>query len=149
VHLVQVLVEEDGDLEQRPCGEPGYAHAPISLQAEQGAKPLLAAARRAQLDPEVRNFAADVPQAVRGSRRDHDHIAAACRAALQPEAEAKLPGHALEAFPLARVDVRRHEASGPNEELASDATRRPIAEDDALPRHGVPDCVYALVDRTI
>jgi hypothetical protein len=97
----------------------------------------------------VRNLAADVPQAVRRPRRDDDDIAAAHRASSQPETEAKLAGHALEAFPLARVHVRRHEASGPDEELAGDTARRPVAEDDALPGDGIPDCVYACVDQSI
>jgi hypothetical protein len=149
VYLVQVVVEQDGDLEERPRGEPGYAHTPISLQAEEGAKALFAAARGAELDQEVRNVAADVPQAVRRPRRDDHDIAAARCAPSQAETEAKFAGYALEAFPLARVHVWRHEASWADEEVAGDPARRPIAEDDALPRDGIPDCVYALVDRSI
>jgi hypothetical protein len=40
------------------------------------------------------------------------------------------------------VDVRRDAAAGPHEELGRDTPRRPFAEDDALARDRIGDCVY-------
>ena len=149
MHFVQVLVEEDGDLKQRPRCEPGHAHAGVSLQAEQRAQALLSAARRAQLDQEVRDLGADVPQPVCRARRDVEDIAGAQRASTQTDPEAELARHALEALPLARVHVRRDEAPGADEELGRDVICRPLPEDDRLARHRVGDSVYALPDHLI
>jgi hypothetical protein len=149
MHFVEVLVEEDRDLQQRPCSEPRQAHAAVPLQAEQGAQPLLSAARRAQLDQEVRDLGADVPQPVRRARRDADDIAGAQRPSTQTDPEAERARHALEALPLARVHVRRHEAPGAHEELGRDVICRPLAEDDRLARYRVGDSVYALPDHLI
>jgi hypothetical protein len=149
MHLVQVLVEENGDLQERPRREPGHPHASVSLEAEQGAQPLLPPPRRAQLDQEMRGLAADVPQAVRRARRDLEHVAGAEGQSPAPDVEAQLTGDALEALPLARVHMGRDEASGPDEELGCDAVGGPVAEDDRLARYRVRDCVYAPPDHSI
>jgi hypothetical protein len=149
VHLVQVLVEQDRDLQQRPCREPRHTHAAVSLQAKQCAQALLPAARRAQLDQEVRDLGAGVPQPVRRARRDVENIAGTERPSTQTDPEAELAGHALEALPLARVHVRRDEAPGPDEELGRHMICRPFAEDDRLARDRVGDSVYALPDHLI
>jgi hypothetical protein len=75
--LVEVLVEKDGDLEQRACGEPRDAHPAVSLQAEESTKTFLAAPGRAELDQEMRDFFPDVPQAVCRARRYDDDVAPA------------------------------------------------------------------------
>jgi hypothetical protein len=149
MHLVQVLVEQDGDLEQRACGEPRHPHAPVSLQPEERAEPLLAATRRAERDQEMRSRVTDVPQAVRRSRRHDDDVAAADRQRAQSDPKAERARDTLEALPLARVDVRRHEASGPDEELGGHMRVGSVAEDDPLARDGILDRVYAVVDRSI
>jgi hypothetical protein len=149
MHLVQVLVEENGDLQERPGCEPGDAHASVSLEAEQGAQALLPAPRRAQFDQEMRDLAADVPQAVRRARHDLEHLAGAERLLPTPDPEPQFAGHAFEALPLARVHMGRDEASGPDEELGCHAVGGPLAEDDRLARNGVRDCVYAPPDHPI
>jgi hypothetical protein len=149
VHLVQVLVEEDGDLEERPRCEPRNAHATVALEAEERAKSFLAPSRRTERDQEVREVRPGVPEPVRRPRRHDEDVAGAQGAGSAPDPEAKLPEDALEALPLARVHMRRDESSGADEELAGDAPCRPLAEDDALAGHRVPDRVYAFVDRLI
>jgi hypothetical protein len=149
VYLVEVLVEEDRDLEQRSGREPRHAHTAVSLQAEQRAQAFLAAAWRAQLDQEVRDLGADVPQPVRRARRDVEDLAGAQRPPTQTDPKAELAGHALEALPLARVHVRRDEAPGPDEELGRHVICRPLTEDDRLARYRVGDSVYALPDHLI
>ena len=64
VNLVQVLLEEDADLQQRARREPRHTHAAISLESEERTEALLAAARRSELDSKVRDAWADVPEAV-------------------------------------------------------------------------------------
>src|SRR6266545_3264693 len=149
VHLVQVLVEENRDLKQRPRGEPRQAHAAVPLQAEEDAQPFLAAARWTELDQVVRLVGAGVREAVRHPRRDDEDAPGPERPAPSPDAEAQLAGDTLEALPLARVDVRRHEATRTDEELAGDASGRPPVEDDALAAHGILDRVYHLLDHLI
>ena len=149
MNLVEVLVEQDGDLQQRTRRESRHPHPAVPLQPEERAKSLLAASRRAQLDQEMRDLGADVPQAVHPPRRDDERVAGSQRPPSPAEPHAQLPGDTLEALKLALVDVRRHEASGPHEELCRDAGRRPLAEDDALTRDWIPDCVYAGVDHLI
>jgi hypothetical protein len=149
MHLVQVLIEENGDLQERPGCEPGQAHASVSLETEQGAQPLLPPTRRAQLDQEMRDLAGDVPQAVRRARRDLEHVAGAKGQSPTPDLEAQLAGDSLEALPLARVHMGRDEASGADEEFGCHAVGGPLAEDDRLARNGVRDCVYAPPDHPI
>src|SRR5438105_15523296 len=97
----------------------------------------------------MRDLAAGVSQAVRRAGRNDDDVARTHHAQVPAEAEAHLSGYPLEPLPLARVRVRRDEAPGPDKELSADATGRPLAKDDALPRHRVGDCVYALLDHLI
>jgi hypothetical protein len=149
MHLVQVFVEEDGDLQERPGCEPGQAHAPVSLEAEQGAQALLPPPRRAQLDQEMGYPVPGVPQAVRRARRDLEHVAGAESRPPTPDPEAQLTRHTLEALPLARMHMGRDEASGPHEELGCHAVGAPLAENDRLARNGVRDCVYAAPDHSI
>jgi hypothetical protein len=143
VHLVEVLVEEDGDLEQRACTEPGYSDAPVGLQAEEGAQALLAAARRAQLDQEVSGGRAGVPEAMRRPGRHDDGLAGPEPPDAATEPEAELPRDPGEPFPLGRVHVRRDEAARTDEELAADDVRRSHAEDDRLAGDRVGDGVVA------
>src|SRR5688500_6757544 len=56
VNLVEVLVEEHGDLKERTGAEPRYADTAILLQTEEGAETLLASPRWAELDQEVRDL---------------------------------------------------------------------------------------------
>ena len=149
VHLVEVLVEEDRDLEQGSRGEPRHPHASVPLQAKECTKPLFAESRRSELDQEVRDPWADVPQAVRRAGRHDESLAGTQRPPLAAEPEAELPAHSFEALPLVRVDVRRDIAPRADEELSGDTLRRAYAEDDALTRHRIDDCVYALADRLI
>jgi hypothetical protein len=149
MHLIEVLVEEDGDLKDRARGESGHAHAAVPLQSEQRAKALLAAPRRAERDQEVRGLAAPVPKAVRRSRRDDELVARAESAPSQPEPEEKLARNAREPLPLVRVHMRRDEAARADEQLAADGVVRPHAEDDALSTDGVADRVYRFVDPPI
>ena len=139
--LVQILVEEDGYLEQRPRPEAADAYPPVPLQPEQCSQPLLAAPRRAQLDEEPCGCGATVPEAVDRPRRNDQDVTGAERAAAQADAKAELARCTLEAFPLARVHVRRDEPIRLNEQLARDAAVRPLAKDDRLTRHGIRDCV--------
>jgi hypothetical protein len=149
VHLVEVLVEEDGDLQQRARAEPRHAHAAVSLEAEERPEPFLAAPRRAELDEEVRDLPLDVPEPVRRPRPHDEHLPGAQDAPPQSEAEAKPARDALETLPLARVHVHRHESTGPDEQLAGHACGRTPAEDDVLTRHGIRDHVYHGLDRLI
>jgi hypothetical protein len=71
VHLVEVLVEEDGDLEQRSGAAPRHANPTVALEAEERPQALLAAPRRTELDQEVRDVALGVHEAVSDARR-HD-----------------------------------------------------------------------------
>jgi hypothetical protein len=149
MHLVEVLVEEHCDLEEWPRGETRDAHAAVALQAEERAQTFLAPTRRAQLDQKVGDVGAEVPEAVPSSRRNDDLFARADSAAAETNPEAKLARHALEALPLARVNMRWDEATGADEELGGDPAFRPVAEDDALPRNGIRDRVYAWVEHLI
>jgi hypothetical protein len=142
VDLIQVLLEENADLQQRPRREPCHSHKAISLKSEERAEALLAAARRVELDPEVRDTRADVSEAVWRSRLNDQDVAGAEGEPSQPEPEAQFAGHTLEPLPLASVDVRWDEAAGPHEEVGRDTPRRALAEDDALARDRVGDCIY-------
>jgi hypothetical protein len=68
---------------------------------------------------------------------------------VEADTEPQLARNALEALPLARVHVRRHESARPDEKLGGDAARRPFAEDDALTRHGIRDRIYHETERMI
>jgi hypothetical protein len=143
VHLVEVLVEEHRDLEERARAEPGDVNAAVLLQPEQCPQTFFAAARRAEFDLEMRDVRSWVPEPVRSTGRyDHD-LACPGEASFSAEPELQQAGDAFEAFPLARVDVTGHEAAGPDEKLAGHATRAALAEDDALARDRVADDVYA------
>jgi hypothetical protein len=149
VHLVEVLVEEHGDLKERArqaaLPDP---HPAVPLQAEEDAKALLAPPRRPQLDQEVRDARPSVLQAVRGARRDDEALAGMERPALTADPEAEAAGDALEALPLAGVNMRLHEAARADEELAGDAIGGPHPEDDALAGDRIMNGVRC-VDRLI
>jgi hypothetical protein len=149
VHLVEVLVEEDGDLEQRSGTEPRDSHAAVALQAEERPQALLAAARRAERNLEMRLCGAGIREGVHRSRRNDEDLARPQAAPVRADAEPQLARNAFEALPLACVHVRRHEPARPDEQLACDTTRCPFAEDDALARHGIRDRVYHEAERSI
>jgi hypothetical protein len=149
MNLVQVLLEEHGDLKHRTRREPGDVHTAVSLEAEERAEPFFAASRRGELDQKVRDLAAGIPQTVRSAGRDLEELARAQGQPVPPQTEAKVAGHTLEPLRLASMDVRRYETAGPDEELGRHTARRSFAENDALPRHRIADCVYALVDHSI
>jgi hypothetical protein len=149
VHLVEVLVEEDGDLEQRPGTEPRDAYASVALQAEERPETLLAAPRRAELDREVRLVVAGVRERVHGSGRDDEERATPQAAPAEAHAEPQLARDPLEALPLIRVHVRWHVSAGPDEQLGADPARRPFAEDDALARYGIRDRIYHEAEQLI
>jgi hypothetical protein len=149
VHLVEVLVEQNRDLEQGPCGGARHPNAAVPLQPEERAQAFLAAAGRAERDQRVRDAGADVRETVARPGRDDQDVARPKDAAPPADPEAQFAGDALEALPLARVHVRRHVAAGADEELRRDALRRALAEDDQLARDGIRDGVYASVDRPI
>jgi len=149
MNLVEVLVEEHGDLKERAGREPGHANTAVALQTEECAKTLLASSRRTELNEEMSGLAADVSQAVGRPGRDDDHVSLTGHAPDPAQPEAELAGYALESFPLLGVHVCRHEPAGPHEQLAADAAGRPLAEDDRLPAHGIRDSVYAWLDHSI
>ena len=149
VNLVEVLVEEHGDLKQRTGAEPRHADTAILLQTEEDAETLLASPRWAELDQEVCDLAADVSQTVGRARRDDDDVALANRAPDSAQPEEKLARDTLEPLPLPAVHVRRNEPAGLYEELGADAAGRALAKDDALPGDGIRDRVYAFLDHSL
>jgi hypothetical protein len=138
--LVEVLVEEHGDLQDGPRDpESGEPQAPVSLQAEQRAQSFLAAQRRRQLDEEVRHLVPGVPEPVRRARRNHDCVAGTERPPPPSEPEAKRSRDTLEALELSAVNVHRHESAGPDEQLPGHAIAGQPAEHDPLPTHRILD----------
>ena len=149
MHLVEVLVEEHGDLEQRPRSELRDAHPAVTLQAEERPEALLAAARRAERDQEMRLCGAGVREGVNRSRRNDEDVAWPKAAPAQADQEPQFPRDALEALPLAGMHVGRHESTRADEELRGDMPSRPFAEDDVLARHGIRDRIYHEAERSI
>ena len=89
------------------------------------------------------------PEGVRNTSGTVDRGSGASTDAPISHLELELALQNVEGFVLMRMHVRGHETCGPHEELSGDPTWRPLAKNDALPRHRIGDCVYALLDHLI
>jgi hypothetical protein len=143
VDLVEVLVEEDGDLEHwARDAESGDTHTSVPLQAEQGAQPFPAAQGRGELDEKVRYLGPDVPEAVSRSRWDDDFVPGSERSPLPSAFEAERSRDTLEPLQLAGVDMHRHESAGSHEQVACDTLARPLSEHNQLTGDRFFNCVH-------